>query len=136
MPSTIELRAKTAYLRSNQQGLTVESAHKIGYIQGATEQKTIDDEVWIKNMAYVRLKNQELNKKDNIWHTMDEEPLETGVILYSDRANRIYDGSYIGGGRFDVDRMSVPAGNFTLWCQRSEFFKESGLRKSLDKLEE
>lgn len=41
MRTSIEERAKTSYLRSNQQGLTIASSHEVGYIQGATEQEQI-----------------------------------------------------------------------------------------------
>lgn len=41
MSTSIEERAKTSYLRSNVQGLTIASSHEVGYIQGATEQAEI-----------------------------------------------------------------------------------------------
>lgn len=40
----IEQRANTAPLRSNVQPLSINSAHILGYIQGATEQQEIDIE--------------------------------------------------------------------------------------------
>lgn len=64
----------------------------------------------------------------NLWHTMDEEPQMCGVILFSDRPNRIYDASYIGDGSFDVNGLIVDKRNFDCWCQRGDFFKETNLR--------
>lgn len=69
---------------------------------------------------------------EKLWHTMDEEPLMCGVILFSNRANRLYDGSYIGDDRFEVNGLSVNKGNFDCWCQRGDFFKETGLREFLN----
>ena len=66
------------------------------------------------------------------WNSMDKEPLMCGVILYSKRENKIYDGSYIGDGRFYVNDLTVDKSNFDCWVQRETFFKESGLRKFLD----
>ena len=66
------------------------------------------------------------------WNSMDKEPLMCGVILYSKRENKIYDGSYIGDGRFYVNDLMVDKSNFDCWIQRDTFFKESGLRKFLD----
>ena len=66
------------------------------------------------------------------WNSMDKEPLMCGVILYSERENKIYDGSYIGGGHFFVNNLTVDKSNFDCWIQRDTFFKESGLRKFLD----
>ena len=63
---------------------------------------------------------------------MDKEPLMCGVILYSERENKIYDGSYIGDGYFYVNNLTVDKSNFDCWIQRDTFFKESGLRKFLD----
>ena len=63
---------------------------------------------------------------------MDKEPLMCGVILYSKRENKIYDGSYIGDGRFYVNDLTVDKSNFDCWIQRETFFKGSGLRKFLD----
>ena len=63
---------------------------------------------------------------------MDKEPLMCGVILYSKRENKIYDGSYIGDGRFYVNDLTVDKSNFDCWVQRETFFKVSGLRKFLD----
>lgn len=59
---------------------------------------------------------------------MDEEPLLCGVILFSDRPNRIYDASYIGDGSFDVNGLIVDKSNFDYWCQRGDFCKETNLR--------
>lgn len=47
---SIEERAKTSYLRSNVQGTTIASSHEVGYIQGATEQESIDKEEWKKKI--------------------------------------------------------------------------------------
>ena len=66
------------------------------------------------------------------WNSMDKEPLMCGVILYSERENKIYDGSYIGDGYFYVNNLMVDKSNFDCWIQRDTFFKESGLRKFLD----
>ena len=66
------------------------------------------------------------------WNSMDKEPLVCGVTLYSKRENKIYDGSYIGGGRFAVNNLTVDKSNFDCWIQRETFFKGSGLRKFLD----
>ena len=66
------------------------------------------------------------------WNSMDKEPLMCGVILYSKRENKIYDGSYIGGGRFDVNNLTVDKSNFDCWIQRETFFNESGLIRFLD----
>ena len=66
------------------------------------------------------------------WNSMDKEPLMCGVILYSERENKIYEGSYIGDGRFYVNDLMVDKSNFDCWIQRDTFFKESGLRKFLD----
>ena len=63
---------------------------------------------------------------------MDNEPLMCGVILYSERENKIYEGSYIGDGRFYVNNLTVYKSNFDCWIQRETFFKGSGLRKFLD----
>ena len=63
---------------------------------------------------------------------MDKEPLMCGVVLYSERENKIYDGSYIGDGYFYVNNLTVDKSNFDCWIQRDTFFKESGLRKFLD----
>ena len=66
------------------------------------------------------------------WNSMDNEPLMCGVILYSKRENKIYDGFYIGDGRFYVNDLTVDKSNFDCWIQREIFFKGSGLRKFLD----
>ena len=66
------------------------------------------------------------------WNSMDKEPLMCGIILYSKRENKIYDGSYIGGGRFDVNNLTVDKSNFDCWIQRETFFNESGLIRFLD----
>ena len=66
------------------------------------------------------------------WNSMDKEPFMCGVILYSERENKIYEGSYIGDGRFYVNNLMVDKSNFDCWIQRDTFFKESGLRKFLD----
>ena len=66
------------------------------------------------------------------WNSMDKEPLMCGVILYSERENKIYDGSYIGDGYFYVNNLMVDKSNFDCCIQRDTFFKESGLRKFLD----
>lgn len=66
------------------------------------------------------------------WHTMDEEPLMCGVILYSQKHNRIYDGSYIGDGRFEVNNLIVTKSNFDCWYQREDFFKDTNLRNFLN----
>ena len=58
---------------------------------------------------------------------MDKEPLMCGVILYLKRENKIYDGSYIGGGRFDVNNLTVDKSNFDCLIQRETFFNESDL---------
>ena len=63
---------------------------------------------------------------------MDKEPLMCGIILYSKRENKIYDGSYIGGGRFAVNNLTVDKSNFDCWIQRETFFHESGLIRFLD----
>ena len=63
---------------------------------------------------------------------MDKEPFMCGVILYSKRENKIYEGSYIGDGRFYVNDLTVDKSNFDCWVQREIFFKGSGLRKFLD----
>ena len=63
---------------------------------------------------------------------MDKEPLMCGIILYSKRENKIYDGSYIGGGRFAVNNLTVDKSNFDCWIQRETFFNESGLIRFLD----
>lgn len=67
------------------------------------------------------------------WHTTDEEPLETGVILFSVKRNRFYDATYIGDWRVDVNGLTVMLIQFDYWIQRGDFFVESGLR---DKIEE
>ncbi|MDO4801417.1 MAG: hypothetical protein Q4A15_04560 [Prevotellaceae bacterium] len=67
------------------------------------------------------------------WHTMDEEPRCCGVILYSEKANRIYDASYIGEGKFEVESLTVDKSHFDLWYQRWDFFNDSGLRKVMEK---
>ena len=69
------------------------------------------------------------------WHTMNEEPLMRGVILYSKTRNAIYDASYVGGGMFSIGKMKVDKSYFDLWCQRGDFFRGSGLRDAIDKLE-
>lgn len=66
------------------------------------------------------------------WNSMDKEPLMCGVILYSERENKIYDGSYIGNGYFFVNNLTVDKSNFGCWIQRDTFFNESGLSKFLD----
>ena len=66
------------------------------------------------------------------WNSMDKEPLMCGIILYSKRENKIYDGSYIGGGRFAVNNLTVDKSNFDCWIQRETFFNESGLIRFLD----
>ena len=66
------------------------------------------------------------------WNSMDKEPLMCGVILYSERENKIYEGSYIGDGRFYVNNLMVDKSNFDCWIQRESFFKGSGLGKFLD----
>jgi len=71
-------------------------------------------------------------KTELIWHDMDEEPLMCGVILYSKRINRIYDGSYIGGNMFEVNGLLVDKSNFDKWCQRGQFFSVTGLNNSLN----
>ena len=63
---------------------------------------------------------------------MDKEPLMRTVILYSNRENKIYDGIYVGDGRFWVNNLTVDKSNFDCWIQRDTFFKGSGLRKFLD----
>lgn len=70
------------------------------------------------------------------WHTMDEEPLMVGVILYSKQQNAIYDASYIGGGWFAVGKLQVDKSQFDLWYQRADFFRESGLSESIDRLKQ
>lgn len=67
------------------------------------------------------------------WHTMDEEPLMIGVILYSKKHNAIYDASYVGGGKFNVGKLTVDKSQFDLWYQRSDFFRDSGLGVAIDK---
>lgn len=64
------------------------------------------------------------------WHTMDEEPLMCGVILYDGHNNRIYDATYLGEGFFQIERLTLPKGHFTHWIQRGDFFQESGLAKA------
>ena len=66
------------------------------------------------------------------WNSMDKEPFMCGVILYSKRENKIYDGFYIGDGRFYVNDLTIDKSNFDCWVQRETFFKGSGLRKFLD----
>ena len=66
------------------------------------------------------------------WNSMDKEPLMCGVILYSERENKIYEGSYIGDGRFYVNNLMVDKSNFDCWVQREIFFYVFGLRKFLD----
>ena len=66
------------------------------------------------------------------WNSMNKEPLMCGVVLYSERENKIYDGSYIGGGRFAVNNLTVDKSNFDCWIQRETFFNESGLIRFLD----
>lgn len=66
------------------------------------------------------------------WNSMDKEPLMRTVILYSNRENKIYDGIYVGDGRFWVNNLTVDKSNFDCWIQRETFFNESGLRKFLD----
>ena len=78
--------------------------------------------------AYIDEDNPSYTK----WNSMDKEPLMCGVILYSKRENKIYDGSYIGGGRFDVNNLTVDKSNFDCWIQRETFFNESGLIRFLD----
>lgn len=73
-----------------------------------------------------------VNEQLTLWHEMDEEPLMTGVILYSETANKIYDGSYIGDGRFDINGLQVHKSEFTAWCQRGNFFKKTGLRNFIN----
>lgn len=51
MNTSIEERAKTSYLRSNVQGLTIASSHEVGYIQGATEQAEITKQEMIDNFC-------------------------------------------------------------------------------------
>ena len=63
---------------------------------------------------------------------MDNEPLMCGVILYSERENKIYDASYIGDGCFYVNNLMVDKSNFDCWVQRETFFKGNGLKKFLD----
>ena len=66
------------------------------------------------------------------WNSMNKEPLMRTVILYSNRENKIYDGIYVGDGRFWVNNITVDKSNFDCWIQRETFFNESGLRKFLD----
>ena len=66
------------------------------------------------------------------WNSMDKEPLMCGVILYSKRENKIYDGFYIGDGRFYVNDLMVDKSNFDCWILRGIFFKGIGLRKFLN----
>lgn len=68
------------------------------------------------------------------WHTMDEEPLMTGVILYSEKLNRFFDGSYIGGNQYQVAcyPFALDSSHFDRWYQRGDFFKDTRLRESLD----
>ena len=66
------------------------------------------------------------------WNSMDKEPIMRTVILYSNRENKIYDGIYIGDGRFWVNNLTVDKSNFDCWIQRETFFNETGLRKFLD----
>lgn len=68
------------------------------------------------------------------WHTMDEEPLMVGVILYSRKQNAIYDASYIGGGKFQVGKLCADKSQFDLWYQRMNFFMDSGLYDAIKKL--
>lgn len=70
------------------------------------------------------------------WHTMDDEPLMVGVILFSEKQNAIYDASYIGGGWFNIGKLKVDKSQFDLWCQRGDFFKGSGLSEAIDKLKQ
>ena len=78
--------------------------------------------------AYIDEDNPSYTK----WNSMDKEPLMCGVILYSKRENKIYDGSYIGGGRFDVNNLTVDKSNFDCLIQRETFFNESVLIRFLD----
>lgn len=66
------------------------------------------------------------------WHSMDEEPLCIGVILYSFKANRIYDASYLGEGKFEVNSLVVDKAYFDFWYQRGDFFNDSGLRQLIE----
>ena len=66
------------------------------------------------------------------WNSMDKEPIMRTVILYSNRENKIYDGIYVGDGRFWVNNLTVDKSNFDCWIQRETFFNETGLRKFLD----
>lgn len=70
------------------------------------------------------------------WHTMDEEPLMCGVILYSKKQNRIYDASYFGDGMFLIEGLGVSKNCFDRWIQREDFFKESGLHDSMESKKE
>lgn len=63
-----------------------------------------------------------------MWHTMNEEPQIAGVILFSNKPNRIYDANYIGDGNFSVNGLIVDKNSFDCWCQRDVFFKETNLR--------
>lgn len=71
------------------------------------------------------------------WHTMNDEPLEVGVILYSRKINRIFDATYIGDGQFQVAGYPflLDASHFDRWYQRGDFIKDTGLRDSLKELE-
>ena len=66
------------------------------------------------------------------WNSMDKEPIMRTVILYSNRENKIYDGIYVGDGRFWVNNLTVDKSNFDCWIHRETFFNETGLRKFLD----
>lgn len=61
------------------------------------------------------------------WHTMDEEPIMCGVILFSKQQNRIYDGEYLGDGLFKIESLVVDKSRFDLWYQRYEFLLDTGL---------
>ena len=70
----------------------------------------------------------------NRWHTMDEEPLMCGVVLYSSKSNRIYDGEYIGEDLFQIETLIVHKSQFDCWYQRGEFFEDTGLRDYMNKV--
>lgn len=66
--ATIEERAKRYTNRNGTQYLSgFEQAEYDAYIQGATDQKAIDDEEWRKDMRYMNIRKQALIDKACEW---------------------------------------------------------------------
>lgn len=62
-------------------------------------------------------------EENNLWHTMNEEPMQIDVILYSEKENRIFDASYIGRDYFQVGKTKVKKEYFSKWCYRCELLE-------------